>query len=681
MATKSTRYLVCNCEKTMSLDAEVLGSAVGKDKLPIHTHLCRAGIADFEAALAIQDDLIVACTQEAPLFSEIADEEGAESKIRFINIRENAGWCGKNENSNAKIGAILKAASYEANPAPLKAIECDGLCLVYGSGQQALDMALFLSDKLSVTLVLSSPETFELPGILEIPIFTGTIKKATGSLGKFNIDLDNYAALLPSSRDELQFGLARDGANTECGLIFDVSGGRPLFTGHSKRDGYFRSDPKDPGSLYKQAYEASEMVGAFEKPIYIHYNQDICAHSRSQITGCSKCLDLCPAGAIGEEGDGIIIDDGICGGCGSCHSSCPTGAISYTYPQRSDFIRKAQLLIDTYLELGGEKPEILIHDEQYGNEIIRAIARHGGGLPANLLPLAVHSIAMVGHVEMGALIASGAQQVFLLADPRKQEEFGGLEEETALLEIILEGMQEETGTRLHLLVDPDPEVIEKQLRQSASLPNMEKNAFDPVGSKRDIARSTFSALRAATTSEIEVIALPDTAPYGLIDINQDSCTLCMACVSACPADAMMDTPGEPRLRFIESSCVQCGLCVKTCPEKALSTNARLNMSPSAMQPVTLKEEEPFCCTVCGEAFATRSTIERIQEQLAGKHAMFQSENTANLLTMCDNCRIESQANGENDPFAMGERPKVRTTQDYLDADEQGLSIDDFLIKE
>ena len=178
-----------------------------------------------------------------------------------------------------------------------------------------------------------------------------------------------------------------------------------------------------------------------------------------------------------------------------------------------------------------------------------------------------------------------------------------------------------------------------------------------------------------------MVALPESAPYGQIHIDQDACTLCMACVSACPADAMMDTPGEPRLRFVESACVQCGLCVRTCPEKALSREARLNLSPAAMQPITLKEEEPFCCSVCGEAFATRSTINRIQEQLAGKHAMFQDDAMANLLTMCDTCRIESQANSGDDPFAMGTRPKVRTTQDYLDAEEQGLSVEDFLIKD
>jgi hypothetical protein len=33
--------------------------------------------------------------------------------------------------------------------------------------------------------------------------------------------------------------------------------------------------------------------------------------------------------------------------------------------------------------------------------------------------------------------------------------------------------------------------------------------------------------------------------------------------------------------------------------------------------------------------------------------------------MCDDCRIRSQAHSEGQPFFMGERPRPRTTEDYL----------------
>ena len=93
----------------------------------------------------------------------------------------------------------------------------------------------------------------------------------------------------------------------------------------------------------------------------------------------------------------------------------------------------------------------------------------------------------------------------------------------------------------------------------------------------------------------------------------------------------------------------------------------------------LKEEEPFACIRCGKEFGTKSSIDRIMGMLAGKHSMFSDSASAELIQMCDNCRIEHQANSANDPFAAGERPRIRTTQDYINAGKQGASIDDFLI--
>ncbi len=674
-------HLVCNCEKTMELDGAKIAKALDLDGLKVHTHLCRTELSEFENALAKSDDILVACTQEAPLFAEITDEAEFSGKLKFVNIRENAGWCEKKKKTNAKVAALLAAATYEATPAPLKSVKSDGLCLVYGAGQAAFEMATILSRSLSVTLLLSDPADVSLPTVLDVPIYRGRIKSARGSFGRFEVNVDGYAAMLPSSRGELQFAMARDGVVSNCSLIFDMSGETPLLTGHEKRDGYFRADPDDRAKLMLLAIDAGEMVGEFEKPIYVKYSADICAHSRSQITGCTNCLDLCPAGAITEDGDGVLIDTGICGGCGSCHASCPTGAVSYAYPSRNDFIARSQLLLKSYSKAGGKDAVILIHDEKFGNEIISIAARFGSGLLPNVLPVVVHAITNVGHVELGALLASGASQIVLLADPAKNDELDGLKNELELLQAILKGFGDELSDRIKLLAEYDPEKFENALNTLGKRGKLPSQTFTPTGSKRDIARSTFAALRKATRSKVEYIELPEKAPYGSIEINLETCTLCMSCVSACPAEAVIDTPGEPRLRFIESACVQCGLCVNTCPENALSLSPGLNLMPDAMQPVTLKEEEPFCCVKCGEAFATKSTITRISEQLAGKHSMFQDEARSQLIKMCDNCRVESQANSKDDPFTLGERPKVRTTQDYIDAEDAGLSIEDFLIKD
>ncbi len=679
MTLKSKACLVCNCEKTMPLDASKLSKALGVKLETVHTHLCRSEISKFETAIGEDEPLVVACTQEAPLFQEIAEEQGKEDLLTFVNIREDAGWSKEAGKANAKIAALLNTASYQPKPARLKSISSDGMCLIYGTGQHSLEMAKLLSAKLSVTLLLSNDDELVLPTIADVPIYRGNITLAEGSFGNFSLTVDDYAPVLPSSREVPNFVMARDGAKSKCSLILDLSGNTPLFTGHAHRDGYRRVDPSDPAAALRAVIDLSEMVGEFEKPIYVDYNQDTCAHSRSKIAGCTKCLDACPAGAISDAGDHVSIDSGICGGCGSCHSVCPTGSISYQYPERADLIGRVQALQNAYSNAGGKHPVLLVHESEFGGQLIAALARFGKGLPANVLPFAMHASTTFGHVEMASMFASGIEQIVYLTDPKKSDELSGLESECVLVDAILSGLGFGEKPRTTIITEVDPDKVEEVLWSLNTHDPIPGEEFAPIGAKREVARIAFANLQARAPAKTDLILLPENAPYGRLDINIEACTLCMACTSVCPASAVVDTPGEPKLRFVESACVQCGLCVNTCPESALTLVPQLNLSTAAIQPITLYEEEPFDCIVCGTPFATKSTIERISGQLAGKHSMFADSDRADLIKMCEKCRVEAQANSKDDPFASNARPRVRTTQDYIDAEAKGLSADDFLI--
>ncbi|MBA4783679.1 MAG: 4Fe-4S binding protein [Rhizobiales bacterium] len=670
------RLLICNCEKSMVLDGAAIGKALGTEALRVHSNLCRMELAAFEKEAGKDGALIVACTQEAPLFSEIIDEGNLAAEPRYVNIRERAGWCAEPQNANAKIAALLAEAMIDSTPVRLRSIKSDGLCLVYGRGQAALEAARQLSPRLSVTLVLSDASDVILPQTLDFTIYQGRMKKLSGALGGFDVVLDNYASMLPSSRREPAFTLPKNDAKSRCSLVLDLSGGVPMLTGHSRRDGYVHVDPENPLAIMRAVFDLSDMVGEFEKPIYVDYNGAVCAHARNQKTGCSKCLDVCPAGAIGENGDLVAIDALICGGCGSCHAVCPTGAISYNYPQRSDILKRLFTLGETFLKAGGRKPALLVHDESFGTPLIDAMARFGRGLPGNVIPFMVHSPTVFGHTEILAAFAGGFGAVVVLNDPRKAEELTGLQAEIALSEAVLAGLRL-SGT-ITLSTETDPDLLERDLA-ALLIGERVSRSFQPLGDKRTLARLAIGKLAEGTGVEAP-IPLPEAAPYGRVDIDLDACTLCMSCVSVCPANAMFDTPNTPELRFVEHACVQCSLCVKTCPEKALTLVPQLDWSAGAMQPVTLKKEEPFECIRCGTPFATQSTIRRISQQLADKHSMFVGTERSALIEMCADCRIEAQADSLTDPFALGARPRIRTTDDYLESSKQGLSIDDFFIK-
>src|SRR5205814_10068141 len=144
-------------------------------------------------------------------------------------------------------------------------------------------------------------------------------------------------------------------------------------------------------------------------------------------------------------------------------------------------------------------------------------------------------------------------------------------------------------------------------------------SFLPLGEKRSLMRLALRELHRAAPNPIETIALPDQAPFGAVEIDVGGCTLCLACVSACPTGALGDDPERPMLRFTENACVQCGLCKATCPEKVITLMPQLDFGAATARAHVLKEEEPFACISCGKTFGVKSTIERITAKLEGKH--------------------------------------------------------------
>lgn len=681
MKCRNRRVFLCNCEKTMALDGLAIGQMLEADgAADVHSNLCRSEIPAFTDAVSKGEDVLVACTQEAPLFREVAEEAGAVDSARFVNIRERAGWCEPGADANPKVAALIAEALVEVEPAGTRTVRSDGLCLVYGKGQAALDVARKLNGRLSVSLLLTEAEDVIPPTVADVPIHRGRITSARGSLGGFEIVVDGYAPMVPSSRAQADFVMARDGASSECDLILDLTGDTPLFPGANKRDGYFRADPDSPMAVAEAMFEITDYVGEFEKPLYVSYDPDICAHSRSRKTGCTNCLDACPAGAIISAGDVVEVDHGICGGCGSCSAVCPTGAVSYRYPRREDLIKRIQTLVSAYLTAGGERPVLFVHDDRHGGPLMAMMARFGRGLPVNVLPLSVYSVTEIGHDILAAAFVAGVEQVVVLAHPEIAEEIPPLESQAALTETFLAALGHGADPRVRVLVETDPDAVEAVLHDLPERTALRPASFAAVGGKRDIARGALARLREVSPEAPEVIALPQGAPYGRVVIDTDGCTLCLACVGACPTAALVDTADMPQLRFQEHACVQCGLCRTTCPENVISLEPRYDFTPAALEQVVLNEDEPFHCVRCGKTFGTAKTIERVAGQLAGKHWMYQSERTLEMIRMCDDCRLQAQAEMGSDPFRMGERPRILTTDDYLQAREEGqeLDVDDFL---
>jgi ferredoxin len=549
---------------------------------------------------------------------------------------------------------------------PLVSLSSDGVVLVYGRDEGAIEAAILLKDRLDVTVMLTKPDEIAPPRVTEFPIVKGTIRTAKGYLGAFELAVDDFSQAAPSSRDKLVWAAARNGATSTCDIVLDLSGGAPLFPAHDLRDGYVRADPGDPAAVLRAVLKAGDLVGTFDKPRYVNFTEHLCAHSRSKIVGCHRCLDLCPTGAITPNGDHVRIDENICAGCGACAAVCPTGAASYSLPSPDALMRKLRTLLNVYREAGGKDPVLLLHDAAHGDEMIDALARHGDGLPANVLPVAVNEVTQLGLETVASAFAYGAAAVRVLLRAKPRHDITAITRTISYLEPMLAGLGFGEGLIATIETD-DPDALGTSLRAVKSGKQAKTPAsFQPVGAKRDVMKLALRELHRSAPAAVDVIALPQGAPFGKVEIKVEGCTLCLSCVSACPTGAMMDDPERPMLRFAEDACVQCGLCQATCPEKVISLVPQIDFTAVTAPARILKQEEPFHCIQCGKPFGTKSTIERITAKLEGKHWMFKGQpQRLDVLKMCEDCRVIAMTEDSVDPYGAPPRPKVRTTEDYL----------------
>ncbi|MBK5104262.1 MAG: 4Fe-4S binding protein [Burkholderiales bacterium] len=688
---------LCSCNKTIELDAKLLAKALDAGKpLEIHSQLCRRETGAFEAVLN-DTDVLVACTQEAPLFSELAQAAGSKSLLRFVNIRETAGWSAEGKLATPKIAALLALAGLP-EPEPVASIgyRSDGQLLIVGPAQASVQWAERLKDQLEVSVLITSSSGGELPAVRSYPVWSGQIKSISGYLGAFEvaweqanpIDLEACTrcndCIRACPEQAIDFSYQIDAAKCKshracvkaCGdigaidferierarserfdLVLDLSD-EPSIKLAQPPQGYL-APGRDPMEQALAAGQLAQMVGEFEKPKYFAYNARICAHSRSAKAGCSNCIDTCSTGAIAADGDGIKVEPHLCMGCGGCATVCPSGAMTHVYPRVPELGRRLKTMLATYRGAGGKDACILFHNAGVSRDLIAKLGRRAqpgksGGLPARVIPLEVHSVAALGMDTLLGALSYGASQVVLLANQQEADEYGpAMEQQMRHAQTIVSALGY-AGTHFKLNVTEDAALLEREvwaLRPARTV--ADAAVFNLGQEKRTTLEFAIEHLARHAPAPQAEIALEAGAPWGQVKVNRATCTLCMACVGACPASALVDGREQPLLKFIERNCVQCGLCANTCPENAISLAPRLLLSAQAKTEQVLHEAVPFNCVSCGKPFGNKQMVDNMVGKL-GSHPMFAGEGMKRL-QMCGDCRVVDMMENKNEQTIFGIR--------------------------
>ena len=496
-----------------------------------------------------------------------------------------------------------------------------GVVLVTGKAVRVLATLTKLPAPLRVVaFVPDATDDTVVPG--NVRLIAAPILSLTGYLGRFS------ATSVPVNGEPIDAGRFGWDEDRRFDLILDLNDA-PLLPHEVGPYGYFA--PRTEDELVAALAQTREQPSTWRKPRYFDYRTAMCAHGAAGVAGCTRCLDACPAGAIASAGDKVAFDPFLCHGCGTCAAVCPEGAVRYADPPVDTLLERLRVMLSAWLSAGAPPPKLIVF-VQSGPTL------EGQAAPAiapDSLPYSVRALAAFGIEMWFAALAWGAAQIVLVPNSTTaRASLRALDEELLVARAILSALGE----------SPERIVLGESAQTVPAPPPGKRSAIAGAlsqESKRSTLYAALDHLSQSGTHSNQTVRLPPRASLGSVEVNQDLCTVCFACVNLCPTHALTNADSSiPELRLTESRCVQCGLCEHGCPERAISLLPQINLDRAAREnPRVLCVDQSFQCVRCGAPFISKRMLARSMEMMKD-HPLLRQEGIERL-KLCMTCRAQA----------------------------------------
>lgn len=377
--------------------------------------------------------------------------------------------------------------------------------------------------------------------------------------------------------------------------------------------------PEDNASMFQE-----NEIPEYLKTIYtseikevVCHNNSICQYSSRLRTGCARCVDSCPHGAINKGNKGIVVDHYKCQSCGNCMSVCPTGAM-----QNGNFTDAVLIQYLQSLEWG-DVEEIVIGEEKQLHDLWW---RQSGNDTRKSFYLEYSALGSLSLFHLLLFITSGFQRVVLLADDALHVS-AGMKRQVATANTITQSLFDQSFAQIVTVSE-----YLNDTRESLSPLSIAPLKFSTHENRRSALSHILQQMLADSGKSLNAEQVGHD--FSAIKCDANSCTQCLACLNECKMQALGADQENLSLTYKAGLCVGCGVCVTVCPEKALSTDRGYTIDTEFFEKQIFAQADPVKCKECGKVFGTRKSLDRVMQILSARETV----NTDHF-EYCSTCRV------------------------------------------